>query len=348
MDTLGSPLDLVFGEPSSIFCWRQSQPPKWLVEGLLARSSVTILSAKGGCGKSMLTTDLAIHLASGDSGDWLDAFKLTEGPHRIGIIDAENGKNRTLRRIQELVIGNAFPPELADCAEPNLKLFPAESLQNRGEIIANLPNLITHHALDIVILDPLRCFLPTSVDDENNNMANGRVIDDLVAIAKRSLVSILVLDHDGKAGGAARGAQSKQDSAEFVWHLTQPDSDNPHYLELNTLKQRDPGGPTKLAITRICGTPTETNLRPLRFERTDLLDPDARAIATGNLDQRLLSLVSAHYQKNNSGISIRLAAEQLQVSKDKVHRRAKYLSSSNQLIRTDRDGLYPIEAGTDR
>lgn len=107
------------------------------------------------------------------------------------------------------------------------------------------------------------------MDDENANVHVGRVVDDLVGLAKRTGVAVLIVDHDSKAGVAARGASAKTDSAEFVWHLVRPDDEDPDYLELQNEKSRDPVPASAIGLRRVCGEP-EGGLHPLRFERTSL------------------------------------------------------------------------------
>lgn len=335
----------IFGDPVAIDHWRESQAPRWLVEGFLARSGVTLLSAKGGAGKSLLVTDLAVRLAAGDEGEWLGAFHISPGPIRVAIVEAENGANRILRRVRELVMGDAFPPELADAARDGLKLFPAESLQHREHIIETLPALIAEWSIDVVILDPLRSFLPTEVGDENDNVAIGRVLDNLVSSAKRSMAAIMVLDHDSKAGGAARGASSKQDAAEIVWQLSMPDSNDDDYYELKAHKQRDPGGPSRLALTRVKGYRDESGMRPIRFDRADIREPNGRTSETSStLDDRIVALVEKVNKATGHGLSVRRCADELSVSKDKIHRRAKYLSTSGRIYQPQGGSLYPLGA----
>lgn len=340
-DALAQTVASVYGEPVGIERWREATSPRWLVEGFLARSGVTLLSAKGGAGKSLLTTDLAVRMAAGDDGYWLDSFQIAPGPLRVAIVEAENGASRIRRRVRELVMGDAFPPELADVAADALKLFPAEALQKREEVLAALPALIAHWALDVVIIDPLRSFFPAAVADENDNVSVGRVLDSLVSTAKRSYAAILVVDHDSKAGGAARGASSKQDGAEIVWQLTMPDPSDDDYLELRAHKQRDPGGPTRLAVARIKGERDSDGMRPIRFSLTDTREPNGKPTDYGTLDDRIVRCIETHHKATGSGIALRRVAENLGVSKDKIHRRAKYLSTSGRIYQPEGGSLYP-------
>jgi hypothetical protein len=249
---------------------------------------MTLLSAPGGGSKSLLTLDLAIRLAAGRFGSWLSGFQLPGIPMPVTIIEAECGRERLERRVREMVMGESFPPETAHLAADNLVIYPAENFKHPELVLVHLSELLAVRPTTVLIIDPLRSFLPASVEDENDNVVMGRAIDAIVRAAKATGTGILVNDHDSKAGAAARGAMAKQDSAEFVAHLTGPDEHDADYLELTMTKQRDPGGCRKLAILRVCSPPTDDGLYPVRFEFTELrsakpngemLDKSIRALA---------------------------------------------------------------------
>lgn len=238
-------LEAVFGKPVPHTDWREVKPPQWLVEGFLQRGSVTMLSGKGGLAKSLLTQDLFIRLASGENYPdlaWLGGFRIKTPAARVVVIEKENGANRFHRRCHELVLGGAFSDEVVDEAFSRLTLFSADGITKPEVVIDALHPLCDEHTPDLIVLDPLRSFLPTSVDNENDNVSIGRVVDKLVQVAKSRNIAILVVDHDSKAGGYLRGASAKADAGEFIAHLTAPEEDDLDLLKLEMKKQRDPGG----------------------------------------------------------------------------------------------------------
>ncbi len=264
----------VIGAPVKLYGWRDAEPAVWLVRGFLQRSAVTLISAGGGRGKSLLIHDMIFHGAA-PAPAWLD-IELPASPLHVAVIEAENGINRLRRRTGELVAGGAFPAEVADLAAQNIDFFPADGLRDRGRVLSALPLLLSFKQYDLLVLDPLRSFLPDTASDENDNVLIGKLLDFLVALAKRFKVAILVVDHDSKSGMAARGASSKQDAAEMVAHLTAPDADDPNYLLLTMTKQRDPGGSPRIGIQRVTSPMTPEGLCPVRFERVELRDASSK------------------------------------------------------------------------
>lgn len=295
-----------FGDPHDFSAWREAPAPAWIVPGLLQRGTVTLVSAKGGAGKSLLTLALCVRLAAGGGGRLL-AWDLPSAKVPTVLLDAECGSLRLDRRMRELVMGGEFPADVLDRSTPDLYPHTAEALRKRGIILARLDDLLDRTPdAQVVVVDPLRSFLPDEVEDENANLSVGRVIDNLVGLSKRRNVAILILDHDSKDGRAARGASAKRDAAEIVWHLTAPDEDDPSYLECLPDKRRDPGGPDRFAW-RKAGWQTDEGLFPVKLELTDLRDlktqPSARADEKAG---RMLSIVQAtkdHYRSTGCGIS---------------------------------------------
>ena len=296
-----------FGEPHDFSAWRAAPAPAWIVPGLLQRGTVTLVSAKGGAGKSLLSLALCVRLAAGGGGRLL-AWDLPAEPVPTILLDAECGALRLERRMRELVMGGEFEADLLDRSTPDFYPHPAEKIRKRSIVLARLDELLDRTPdAQVVVVDPLRSFLPDSVEDENANLSVGRVIDDLVGLSKRRNVAILILDHDSKDGRAARGASAKRDAAEIVWHLTAPDEDDPSYLECRPDKRRDPGGPDRFAW-RKAGYQDDSGLHPVKLELTDLRDlsPNTGSTRSDEKAGRMLSIVQAvkdHYRATGCGIS---------------------------------------------
>jgi 5S rRNA maturation endonuclease (ribonuclease M5) len=346
--SVASTASSTFGDPADLREWRKAEPVHWLIEGILQRGSLTLLSARGGTAKSLLALEASIRLSAGDIGPWLGVFEHAEEPLKGVYVDAECGRARIMRRIRELVMGDSFPPEVADLALPNLQVFSVETIAERGGVVHALPGLLEGRDVDYVVLDPLRSFMPANIEDENSNTCVGRLMDELVGIAKQHSVALLVIDHDSKSGTVARGASSKLDAAEMVLHLERPyEEEDPHYLELTTVKARDPGGAPKVAVQRVVGAPLN-GLHPIRFEKTDLRKQAPVAEDDPQLSE-VVAVVEDHYQREGTGCTTRQVAEALSISIGKVSALASQLVTHGRLYRPDdvpqrQRQLYPLAA----
>lgn len=339
-------------EVADLSAWRQAPAAAFHVGGFLQTGSVTMISAKGGTMKSLLTLTLWVRLAAGVGGTWLDAFPLVSRPMRVLLIDAECGAARIQRRLRELVMGGEFGADVVDAAAPNIIPKTAEVLRDRGRLLSTLPRLAKQHDADVVVVDPLRCLMPEHVESENDNLALGRVIDDLGAMALREGISVCVIDHDSKEGKIARGASAKQDAASYVGHLTVPDDGDRDYRELAMVKQRDPGGSDRLAMVVRRGAPVDDEsggqLYPVRFEGTELrkrLTAPEQANEEADRDARIVDAVKSLYANTHQGASARAIEGKSGVSKSHINRRIPYLVRLGMLYRPeDRGPVYPSSA----
>lgn len=347
LDIAGRPaVDLAeFGATSSLEGWRDAEAVPWLVEGVAARGSLTLLTAKGGAGKSLLTLDLILRVAGGDIGRWLDAFSLPPDPLRVLLVDAENGLRRTKRRIRELVLGQALIEGTVDLAVDNITLYAADHLREREALGEHLGELIRQHTPDLVLLDPLRSYLPASVRDENDNASVGRFMDLLVGAAKRHHVALIVADHDSKAGLGARGASAKRDAAELVLHLVAPADDDPDYLELISDKGRDPGTPPRVGIQRVRHDRTPEGLYPVRFEWTEIRVPEGQVNARLARQAKIARAVQTRWDELGQGSSVREIESDTGFARSTVHRELTTMVTAGLLFRpNDSHGYYPPAA----
>lgn len=341
-----------FGEPHDFSGWRQAPAPAWIVPGLLQRGTVTLVSAKGGAGKSLLTLALCVRLAAGGGGPLL-AWDLPAEKVPTVLLDAECGAIRLDRRMRELVMGGELTAEAVDRATPDFYPHTAEALSKRGVILGRLEELLDRTPdVKVVVIDPLRSFLPDSVEDENANLAIGRVIDDLVGLAKRRNVAVLILDHDSKDGRAARGASAKRDAAEIVWHLTAPDEDDPAYLECRPDKRRDPGGPDRFAW-RKAGYQDDSGLYPVKLELTDLRDLNPKAVSV-RADEKAIRLmeisrtVEAQYRSTGCGVSAKAIEQAANLSRRTLYYDLNAARTAGLIIQpTPRGPFYPPDAIVD-
>ncbi len=310
----------VVDTPADLSDWRSAVPPGGPIPGVLQTGDLTLLSAGGGTGKSLLTLWLLALLACGAGGRWLNAYQLPGLPVRCLLVEAECGAARLRRRLRELVLGGALSEDQADHALENLVVYSADRLKDRRLILQSVPALVLLERAAIVCIDPLRVLLPGTAIDENDNVEVGAILDQLVGASARYAFATLVVDHDSKDGRAARGASAKRDAAPFLLHLTRPDQDSPTYLELRLDKGRDPGAPPLVAIDRLEGTPTPDGLRPVSFEATAPRSKESREDEQQSRRAEIVRLVREHFGRLRMGMSIKDLEAQTGVTRRTLQR----------------------------
>lgn len=318
--------------PADLRDWRKAPAAQFYAGGFVQPGSVTLLSARGGGGKSLLTLSLWLRLGRGAGGDWLGALPLAPLPLRVLLVEAECGEARIERRIREMVMGGELSADDVDAALENLIALTAERLTRRGRLLEWLPDLVREHDADVVAIDPIRCLLPEDLESENDNLAFGRIVDDLVGLALRAGVAVVVVDHDSKDGRVGRGASSKQDAAAFVGHLTAPDETDPDYRELRLGKQRDPGAASAVAFAVRRGAPVDDGsggtLFPVRFDPADLrptlntittpTGASRRAVSAQDVtdaDLRVIAAVKTLFKETSRGVTVRAVSERAGLGK---------------------------------
>lgn len=141
----------------------------WIVPGALLAGSTHILAAPGGTGKSVFTLQMALMLASGKPwAKWQPKRKC-----RVLIINAEDDIHEQRRRMVAARSVMGFDAErgmimLADAPENILMSTsdPAKKSLISTPLVKQLVDVIKHHQIDVVIVDP---FAETFDGDENSN-----------------------------------------------------------------------------------------------------------------------------------------------------------------------------------
>ena len=201
---------------------------------------VSILAGKGGTGKTGLSAQLAIAVASG-TGDWLGLA--VNHPGRVLWILAEEDEAIARR----LVWHAAKAAGVFDDAGAkrnllaNLRVVALAGTGQRAQLTNEAGDAIDFaHTLEselrkheaeaeadpwrLVIVDPLSRF--SGAKDENDNTAATKVIESLERLAKASGAAVLACHHSGKGAkegdDAIRGASALLDGARFGMTLARP------------------------------------------------------------------------------------------------------------------------------
>jgi len=193
---------------------------QWVIPGFLLREMLTVLVAPSGSGKSLLTLQVAIALATGR--EW--AGWRPRGTLRVLIVNAEDDTNEIKRRLAAAVVRMGISEEqqfeissmfwIAD--NPNgvvlAKFNNQKKILVRTPLMDELVSTITNSRIDVVFVDP---FAETFEGDENSNSELKWAGMLWREVARRTGAAVCLVHHtkkyaSGMAGDvdAARGASA--------------------------------------------------------------------------------------------------------------------------------------------
>ena len=195
---------------------------KPIIDGLLYEDEPTIIYSEGGVGKSLLTQDIAMHLAAGKPDLW---GKFSIPKYRTTLfIQSENSwaaiNQRTYMKCTgdpDLKIGfsNVFYPQSHESIQI-AGFVTDEAFRNKiYELVKNIERE-NECKIDLIIFDPLISFHDA---EENDNSRMRTTLDFISEIAVRIKATPAVLHHANKQGGI-RAASSIRDWARNVIKLT--------------------------------------------------------------------------------------------------------------------------------
>lgn len=186
----------------------------WLVHGFLNRGRTTLLHAKGGTGKSLLSYDLIYSIVHGE--DWgknaANNYGFPAiGQHKVMIIQTDESPSDLSEHLEQ----RGF-----DIDDPNVRVKTKWN-------IAHLPHLyqeVKEFRPDLILIDSL-----TSVSAKNcvseNDMEYARPILAMNAIANEFGCHILILHHSSRGAGEARGTTALEAAVSQVWKLERDNTD---------------------------------------------------------------------------------------------------------------------------
>ncbi len=199
------------------------KPPErdllWAGNGGFARGIVGILAGQGGCGKSMLSLQLAMSLASGV--DCLNGlFSLPEELKTVLAVFAEDDHDEVNRRAW--TIRQTFP-EVDTKRLSTISRSGDSALLKRdfsGNLIRtdgynDLLRLITKIQPDLIILDPLGKMAGPAQIDSNNSEASA-FLNTLETLIDASDGSVLGIHHVSKASVSDKGSGKRPNTMEDV------------------------------------------------------------------------------------------------------------------------------------
>lgn len=187
-------------------------PPRpWLIDGLLMDGNVTMLTGRGGDGKSLLALQLAITTALGATFAWWPAPQ----KRKVLLLNAEDDLDEQRRRLLSAcaVMGaevDVLAKHLSTLNTQRLVLLarnPDTGKIERTHLYNKLFAIIKQYEIGLLVIDPLietHAYL-----DENSNVDMKEVIVALRDLARRCAIPVLVVHHSrkGAPGGDQDGAR---------------------------------------------------------------------------------------------------------------------------------------------
>ncbi len=188
-----------------------TSPPRvdWIVDGVVARGTVTLLAGREKHGKSLFTAALAASVASG--GGTVAGIECVAGSALI--VDAENGEATIHRRISALGLGREHAAHI-QFAETN-----GFDLRRN---MSQLTELVKEVKPDLVVLDSWRSLWGGRENDSDEVAA---VLDPLRPLARISGSGVILIHHMSRAG-AYRGSTAAGASVENLLTISRVDGDD--------------------------------------------------------------------------------------------------------------------------
>lgn len=187
----------------------EPEPVDWLVDGFVARGTLTLLAGREKEGKSLLAMAFAARGAVG--GGTLAGVDVK--PLRVAIIDAENGSRELHRRLRSLGLEAAH----AD----RIDIYEAVGHDLRRHL-HELEAILKGSRPDLVVLDSWRSLWG---GDENDAGEVSRVLDPVRNLIRAHNAGAVLVHHLSKSG-SYRGSTAIGASVENVVELSRHEDDD--------------------------------------------------------------------------------------------------------------------------
>ncbi len=183
----------------------------WLVENLLMDGQVTMLTGRGGDGKSLLALQLAVMVAARADLGWWQARQR----RNVLVLNAEDNIDEQRRRLLGACNVMGVDPRLLEgrlftMDRESLVLVhrdPEDGKVKPSPLYDRLAALIREHEIGLVVIDPL---VEAHIGmDENSNADMKELVVTLRRLARLREIPLLVVHHSrkGASGGDQDGAR---------------------------------------------------------------------------------------------------------------------------------------------
>jgi hypothetical protein len=199
-------------------------PLEWIVDGLMIKGSVCMITGDAGSGKTWTALDVAVSIALGQ--DWLNKAVI-QGAALI--IDEESGDHRLATRLTKINKGHN-----ADKGTP-LYYFTMQGTDIRSALDTHeIEKIIIEKQIKFVVIDALMDVILGA--DENSVKDVMPAFAQLKQIVERTGVTFLVIHHNDKSGKGYRGSTAIKGAVDLLLEVEKMTSDN---IKLRTAKIRD-------------------------------------------------------------------------------------------------------------
>jgi hypothetical protein len=308
----------------------QPPPPReWVVDGILSRSSLSLLVGNPGSKKTYMAVDLALCVAMGKP--WLGCSVLENS---VLFVDEETGFQQLWPRLHAAILGHQTDES------PRFCFTTLAGYDLRSE---NDAKVLRDRALDLdvglIVFDALADLMNTA---ENSVASVQTVLFNLRRLADFTRAAVLVIHHTNRRG-FFRGSSAIAASMDLM--LSIDSSPNDSYIEFRTLKARF-SSPKPFAANAIfssteAGSPT-IHLEPaeLRLNPGESLLGDSRVDSPSVAQQRpgLIQTILEFLSHNPNSTRSQIATQCSAFDSGSVFNTLSTLIDSGQVIRTNAGG----------
>lgn len=176
---------------------RETVPPEFVVEGIVPRRGVTLVTGEGGIGKSFMLIDMAFSISNGKK--FLGHFDCLKGP--VSIMDLENDESTIALRTKKVFFGRIEEDDFdSDAPMYIIKkggLADAEFQVDSEKGLQSLDKYLEERKPVALIIDPLTA---AHSRDENDNIAMRSIIRSLQKLARAHNMAVVLVHHPRKRG----------------------------------------------------------------------------------------------------------------------------------------------------
>jgi hypothetical protein len=217
-----------------------------IAHGILPKGGGLILAGESGEGKSLLRTELAIHLVMG----WdLWGMEIPTA-RRVFIFQFENTEGSEAYRLKKMLQGleiTDFPDNLL-YSDPTIRLDLGKD-RDRGKAM----EIIRESGAQVIIYDPLTSLHSVN---ENDNVQMRKILDNVTEINRKLGTTASIVHHFGKptensiTAHRTRGASSIRDWADTLVALTRKKHEHKILRLLEFIKVRNGPEPKPILLER--------------------------------------------------------------------------------------------------
>ena len=214
---------------------------KPLINGILERHGMLLLTGPSGVGKSMLTLHIALNVAApGHDKQLWDLFKI-QGKERVLIVQSENSLGSLNKRVTNMTKKNTkyrtASKDVLFIKEKNVGNISGDVDDDR--FMNSIKRVIFRKDIGLLVLDPLISY---HSENENDNVGMRKVLDKLSYLCETFQVAAIVVHHVGKTDtgkpSGGRGASAIGDWAANILSLS-PYGKDSGIIEVKHGKSRD-------------------------------------------------------------------------------------------------------------